>query len=465
MTATRLPAGAPAPLGPPAAPGASPGAAAPGDVPNAPPPAGRVRWVICALLFAATTINYIDRQVLGILAPTLQQDVGWGEADYGNIVSWFTLAYGIGFLFAGRTIDALGTRVGLAAALVAWSLAAMGHALARTVGGFSVARFALGLGESANFPASIKTVAEWFPARERALATGIFNAGTNVGAIVTPLLVPWIALTWGWRAAFVVTGALGFLWLGAWLAYYRRPEEHPRVTAAELAYVRAGAPPAGAEPRVRWLGLLRHRQTWAVAAAKGLTDGVWWFYLFWLPKFLDARFGVKLAGLAAPLVAIYLVADVGSVGGGWLSSALIGRGWTANRARKTALLAMALLIVPTMLAPRAGGLWGAVALVSVAAAAHQGWSANAYTLASDMFPREAVASVIGIAGAAGALGGFLFQRATGRVLERTGDYGPIFVVCGLAYVCAWAAVHLLAPRLEPVRLGGDPGPRGAAGLS
>jgi ACS family hexuronate transporter-like MFS transporter len=465
VTATRLPAGAPAPLGPPAAPGASPGAAAPGDVPNAPPPAGRVRWVICALLFAATTINYIDRQVLGILAPTLQQDVGWGEADYGNIVSWFTLAYGIGFLFAGRTIDALGTRVGLAAALVAWSLAAMGHALARTVGGFSVARFALGLGESANFPASIKTVAEWFPARERALATGIFNAGTNVGAIVTPLLVPWIALTWGWRAAFVVTGALGFLWLGAWLAYYRRPEEHPRVTAAELAYVRAGAPPAGAEPRVRWLGLLRHRQTWAVAAAKGLTDGVWWFYLFWLPKFLDARFGVKLAGLAAPLVAIYLVADVGSVGGGWLSSALIGRGWTANRARKTALLAMALLIVPTMLAPRAGGLWGAVALVSVAAAAHQGWSANAYTLASDMFPREAVASVIGIAGAAGALGGFLFQRATGRVLERTGDYGPIFVVCGLAYVCAWAAVHLLAPRLEPVRLGGDPGPRGAAGLS
>jgi ACS family hexuronate transporter-like MFS transporter len=462
VTATRLPAGAPAPLGPPAA---APGAAAPGDVPNTPPPAGRVRWVICALLFAATTINYIDRQVLGILAPTLQQDVGWGEADYGNIVSWFTLAYGIGFLFAGRIIDALGTRVGLAAALVAWSLAAMGHALARTVGGFSVARFALGLGESANFPASIKTVAEWFPARERALATGIFNAGTNVGAIVTPLLVPWIALTWGWRAAFVVTGALGFLWLGAWLAYYRRPEEHPRVSAAELAYVRGGAPPAGAEPRVRWLGLLRHRQTWAVAAAKGLTDGVWWFYLFWLPKFLDARFGVKLAGLAAPLVAIYLVADVGSVGGGWLSSALIGRGWTANRARKTALLAMALLIVPTMLAPRAGGLWGAVALVSVAAAAHQGWSANAYTLASDMFPREAVASVIGIGGAAGALGGFLFQRATGRVLERTGDYGPIFVVCGLAYVCAWVAIHLLAPRLEPVRLGGGPGPRGAAGLS
>jgi ACS family hexuronate transporter-like MFS transporter len=414
--------------------------------------------VICALLFTATTINYIDRQVLGILAPTLQAEVGWSEADYGAIVSWFTLAYGVGFLFAGRTIDALGTRLGLALALVAWSVAAMAHALARTAGGFSVARFALGLGESANFPASIKTVAEWFPARERALATGIFNAGTNVGAIVTPLLVPWIALTWGWRAAFVVTGALGFLWLGAWLAYYRRPEEHPRVTAAELAYVRGGAAAQApnAERRVRWLDLVGRRQTWAVAAAKGLTDGVWWFYLFWLPKFLDARFGVKLAGLAAPLVAIYLVADVGSVGGGWLSSALLRRGWTANRARKTAMLAMALLIVPTMLAPRAGGLWGAVALVSVAAAAHQGWSANAYTLASDMFPREAVASVIGIGGAAGALGGFLFQRATGRILQETGDYGPIFVACGLAYLCAWGVVHLLAPRLEPARLGGAP---------
>jgi ACS family hexuronate transporter-like MFS transporter len=469
MTVTRVPQGTPGALTPPAAPrgGAGPGTGAPDAAPpNAAPPAGRVRWVICALLFTATTINYIDRQVLGILAPTLQRDVGWTEADYGNIVSWFTLAYGAGFLFAGRTIDALGTRLGLALALVAWSLAAMAHALANTVAGFSAARFALGLGESANFPASIKTVAEWFPARERALATGIFNAGTNVGAIVTPLLVPWIALTWGWRAAFVVTGALGFLWLGAWLAYYRRPEEHPRVTAAELAYVRGDAPggvpndvsggaPA-AEPRVRWLELLRHRQTWAVAAAKGLTDGVWWFYLFWLPKFLDARFGVKLAGLAAPLVAIYLVADVGSVGGGWLSSALLGRGWTANRARKTAMLAMALLIVPTMLAPRAGGLWAAVALVSVAAAAHQGWSANAYTLASDMVPRHAVASVIGVAGAAGALGGFLAQRATGRVLQSTGDYGPIFVVCGLAYVCAWVVVHLLAPRLTPAPLGGRP---------
>lgn len=434
-------------------------------------PAGRVRWVICALLFAATTVNYIDRQVLGILAPTLQHDLGWSEVDYGNIVSWFTLAYGVGFLFAGRTIDALGTRLGLALALVAWSLASMGHALARTVVGFSVARVALGLAESANFPAAIKTVAEWFPARERALAAGVLNAGSNVGAIVTPVLVPWVALAWGWRMAFVITGALGFVWLGAWLAYYRPPEAHPRVTAAELAYVRRDAPgdPPNAAPnaspdpapRVRWAELLRHRQTWAVAAAKGLTDGVWYFYLYWLPKFLDAQFGVRLAGLAPPLVAIYVMADVGSVGGGWLSGALLARGWTANRARKTAMLAMALLVVPTMFAPRVSGLWGAVALVALAAAAHQGWSANAYTLASDLFPQTAVASVIGIGGAAGALGGFLFQRATGWLLQRTHDYGPIFVVCGLAYVLAWVVITLLAPRLEPVRLGGMP----AAGWS
>ncbi|GJG89197.1 hexuronate transporter [Gemmatimonadetes bacterium T265] len=436
---------------------------APADAPNGPPRAGHVRWVICALLFAATTVNYVDRQVLGILAPTLQHGLGWTEADYGNIVSWFTLAYGAGFLFAGRAIDALGTRAGLALALVAWSLASMGHALASTVAGFSAARFALGLAESANFPASIKTVAEWFPVRERALATGLFNAGTNVGAIVAPVVVPWIALAWGWRMAFVVTGAVGFLWLGAWLTFYRRPDEHPRVTPAELAYVRGDAPRATPNcvvpndaPPVRWAGLLRRRQLWAVAAAKGLTDGVWYFYLFWLPKFLDARFGVKLVGLAAPLVAIYVLADVGSVGGGWLSGALLARGWTANRARKTAMLAMALLVVPTMFAPRAGGLWGAVALVALAAAAHQGWSANAYTLASDMFPRAAVASVIGIAGTAGALGGFLFQRATGHVLQNTHDYRPIFVVCGLAYVCAWAVVQLLAPRLEPVQLGATP---------
>lgn len=409
------------------------------------------RWTVCALLFAATTVNYIDRQVLGILAPTLQRELHWSETQYGDIVSWFSLAYAVGFLVAGRLLDRFGTRRGFAAAIVAWSLAAIGHAFARTATGFSIARAMLGLGESANFPASIKTIAEWFPKRERALATGIFNAGTNVGAIVTPLVVPYIALHWGWRAAFVATGTLGFLWLFAWLAMYRQPEAHPAVTPAELALIRSD--PADPPERMSWWSLLGYRQLWAVAVGKFMADPVWWFYLYWLPKFLDARYGIKLGQIALPLIAIYLLADVGSVGGGWLSSAFLARGWSVNRARKTAMLAMAIAIVPTMLAPRAASVWTAVAVVSLAAAAHQGWSANVYTLASDMFPRRAVGSVIGIGGFAGAMGGVLFQRATGRVLQANGNnYAPIFVVCALAYVTAWLIIHLLAPRLAPARI-------------
>jgi ACS family hexuronate transporter-like MFS transporter len=412
---------------------------------------GRYRWTICALLFFATTINYMDRQVLGILAPTLQREIGWSESQYGAIVSWFTLAYALGFLFAGRIMDRLGVRRGLALAVVTWSAAAMSHALARTANGFAAARFALGLGESGNFPASIKAVAEWFPARERALATGIFNAGTNVGAIVTPLVVPWIALTWGWRIAFVWTGLLSATWLAFWLNIYRPPHEHPRCSAAELAHIRGDAEEATFG--VPWRELLRHRQTWAFATAKLLTDPVWWFYLFWLPKFLDARFGIHLATVAGPLIVVYVLADIGSVGGGWLSGALITRGWSVNRGRKVTLLAAALLIVPTMLAPRVAGLWSAVVIVGVAAAAHQWWSANVYTLASDMFPRRAVGSVVGIGGCASALTGFAFQRITGVVLQHNGDnYGPIFVACSLAYVTALAIVHILVPRLEPLRL-------------
>ncbi|HET9004832.1 MAG TPA: MFS transporter [Gemmatimonadaceae bacterium] len=409
------------------------------------------RWTVCALLFAATTVNYIDRQVLGILAPTLQRDLHWSETQYGDIVSWFSLAYAVGFLVAGRMLDRFGVRRGFATAIVAWSLAAIGHAFARTATGFSVARAMLGLGESANFPASIKAIAEWFPKRERALATGIFNAGTNVGAIVTPLVVPFIALHWGWRAAFVATGLLGFLWLIVWLVMYHDPEVHPAVTPAELALIHSD--PADPPERMSWLSLLGYRQLWAVAVGKFMADPVWWFYLYWLPKFLDARYGIKLGQVALPLIAIYLLADVGSVGGGWLSSAFLKRGWSLNRARKTAMLAMAIAIVPTMFAPRAGSVWIAVAVVSIAAAAHQGWSANVYTLASDMFPRRAVASVIGIGGFAGAMGGVLFQRVTGRVLQANGnDYRPIFVVCALAYVTAWLIIHLLAPRLAPARI-------------
>jgi MFS transporter, ACS family, aldohexuronate transporter len=411
------------------------------------------RWTVCALLFVATTINYIDRQVLGILAPTLQRELGWSEADYGDVVSWFSLVYAFGFLAAGRLLDRIGVRRGFAVAVVVWSLAAIGHAFARTTAAFSAARALLGLGESANFPGAIKAVAEWFPKRERALATGIFNAGTNTGAIITPLVVPWIALTWGWPWAFIATGSLGFLWLVLWLALYRSPETHPRVSGAELAHIHSD-PAESAGAAVPWIRFLGYRQTWAFAVGKLLADPIWWFYLYWLPKFLDAQYGIKLAQVALPLIVVYLVADVGSVGGGWLSGALIKRGWTVNRARKTAMLIMALLIVPTALAPLAGSMWTAVLIVSVAAAAHQAWSANVYTLASDMFPRAAVGSVVGIGAFAGAMGGVLFQRATGRILEANGnDYTPIFLICGLAYVCAWCIIHLLAPRLAPARVG------------
>ena len=396
------------------------------------------RWTICGLLFVATTINYIDRQVLGVLAPTLQHALSWSETDYGDIVSWFSFAYGFGFLFAGQIVDWIGVRRGLGGAVIAWSVAAIGHAFARTVTGFSLARALLGVSESAIFPGSIKAIAEWFPQRERALATGIFNAGTNTGAILTPLLVPWIALTWGWQWAFVATGALGLLWLALWFALYRDASRTREEQQAQRP------------PLTR---LFARRQTWAFIVGKFMADPVWWFYLYWLPKFLDAKYGVKLAQVAAPLIVVYLIADAGSVGGGWFSSALIKRGWSVNRARKTAMLTMALLIVPTTLVSRAPTMWTAVLIVGVALAAHQAWSANVYTLASDMFPKSAVGSVVGIGAFGGAMGGVLFQRITGRVLQANGsDYTPIFVVCGLAYVTAWLIIHLLAPRLEPARL-------------
>src|SRR5882672_2012130 len=404
----------------------------------------RYRWTICALLFMVTTVNYVDRQVLGILAPTLQRELSWSESQYGDVVSWFSLVYAFGVLLAVRWLDRVGVRRGFATAVVVWSLAAMAHAFARTTAAFSAARALLGLGESANFPGGVKTVAEWFPKDERALATGIFNAGTNTGAIITPLLVPWIALTWGWRWAFIITGSFGFLWLLLWLALYRSPPVETQVSEPD-------------EPRVPWIRLLGVRQTWAIVIGKLLADPIWRFYLYWLPKFLDARYGIKLAQVALPLIVVYLVADGGSIAGGWLSSGLIKRGWTVNRARKSAMLLMALVIVPTALAPRAGSMWTAVLIVAVAAAAHQGWSANVYTLASDMFPRSTVASISGIGGFAGAMGGVLFQRLTGRILDATGnDYGIIFAVCGFAYVTAWILIHILAPRLEPARLKESP---------
>jgi ACS family hexuronate transporter-like MFS transporter len=413
------------------------------------PPRFGYRWTICALLFCATTISYVDRQVLGILAPTLQRELGWSEVQYADIVSWFSFAYGIGLLGAGRLLDRVGVRAGFSATIVVWSIAAIATARATTVGAFEAMRALLGLGEAGNCPASLKTVAEWFPKRERALAVGVFNAGSNVGAIIAPIAVPWIAVTWGWREAFVATGALGFIWLIFWLAIYREPDAHPRLSKAELAIIRSD--PTEASAPISWASLLRHRQTWAFAAGKALTDPIWLFYLFWLPKFLDARFNVKLTALAAPIVAVYLTADVGSVAGGWLSSHLIARGWTVNRARKVTMLIAALLIMPTAFAPFVDRQWLAIGVVAMAAASHQWWSANLFTTVSDMFPRRAVASVVGIGGFVGAMSAMLFQRATGVILERTGGrYGYVFAICGCAYIVALAAIHLLAPRLEPV---------------
>ena len=424
--------------------------------PQAPPnsKSGRVRWTICALLFFATTINYLDRQVLGLLAPTLEKEIGWSESQYASIVMAFTLAYGFGQMIAGALIDRFGTRRSFSVAIVAWSLAAIGHGFARSVAGFSVARFALGVGEAANFPAAIKTVAEWFPRQERALATGIFNSGSNVGALVAPLLVPFLALTYGWPSAFYVTGAVGFVWLVAWLIWYRKPSEHPRLSAAERAYIEAepeadGAPDGAAQtqPALRWSALLKYRQTWALMGARALTDPVWGFYLFWLAKFLDTRYGISLAQLSLPLIVIYLVADFGSIGGGWLSSWLLARGYDANRARKTALLVCALCVVPVGYASTTTYLWVAVPLIAIAAAAHQGWSANLYTVVSDLFPKRAVASVVGLCGLASSLGATAFAFVTGQVLERTGgNYTPIFLWCGVAYLVGLALLHFLLPR-------------------
>ncbi len=409
---------------------------------------GRYRWMICALLFFATTINYIDRQVLGILATdeNFKSQIGWNEAEYGYVNTAFQAAYAIGLLVVGSLMDRFGTRKGFSFAIVFWSVAAMGHALARSAFGFGVARFTLGLGEAGNFPAAIKTVAEWFPKKERALATGVFNSGSNVGAIVAPLVVPFIAVNYGWQWAFIITGALGFIWLAFWLAVYRKPEEHPKLSKSELAYIQSD--PAEPTTRIAWARLLPHRQTWAFALGKFLTDPVWWVYLFWLPKFLNTTYGLNITQIGLPLVVIYVVADVGSIGGGWLSSSLIKRGWSVNRARKSAMLLCALAVVPIMFASQASNLWVAVGLISIAAAAHQGWSANLFTMVSDMFPRRAVGSVVGIGGMAGAVAGMLIATTVGLILQYTGSYVPIFIIAGCAYLVALLVIHSLVPRME-----------------
>jgi ACS family hexuronate transporter-like MFS transporter len=407
----------------------------------------RYRWVICAILFLGVSKNYMDRQVLGVLKSTLQHDLGWNEIDYSNLVLAFQAAYAVGMVVVGGFIDRVGTRIGYAVTMAFWSLASMAHALGGSLLSFVAARAALGFGEAGVFPVSIKTVAEWFPRKERALATGIFNAGTNVGAIVTPLLVPWITLHLGWRWAFIAMGALGFVWLIGWWVLYQKPEEHPRCSPAELAYIRSDAeePPA----KIRWWPLLGYRQTWAFLGAKFLTDPVWWFYLFWIPGFLQQRHGLNLSQLGLPIVVIYLISDVGSVAGGWLSSRLIYRGRSVNFARKIAMLVCALSVVPVIFAYRVPGVWEAVLLIGLAAAAHQGFSANLFTISTDLFPRPAIASVVGIGGMAGAIGGMLIAKIVGYILQWTGSYLVPFLIAGSAYLVALAFLHFLLPRLQP----------------
>lgn len=404
-------------------------------VKTVPKAASRYRWVVCALLFAATGINYVDRQMIGLLKPTLQGEFHWSEQSYADIVFWFQAAYAIGYIGFGAVIDRLGARIGYACAFTIWTVAHILHGFVQGVMGFGMARFLLGIGESGNFPAGLKAVAEWFPLQERALATGIFNAGANVGAIVTPLIVPAITIAFGWRAAFLVTGAASFVWLFAWLFCYRLPPGVKDTVSVSIA------------PKLGWRRVARMRETWAFAIAKFLTDPVWWLFLFWLPDFLHRRHGLNLSGFGPPLVAIYVMSDIGSVAGGWLSSRLMRAGATVNGARKLTMLVCALAVTPVFAAQYVDNLSGAVAIIGLAAAAHQAWSANLFTLPSDMVPQNAMGSIIGIGGAAGAVGGMLMAKYTGFVLERFGSYRLVFLVAGSVYLVALLVIHLLIPRL------------------
>ncbi|MDO6415791.1 MFS transporter [Sphingomonas sp. BIUV-7] len=411
--------------------------------------ASRYRWAIVALLFAATAINYIDRQMIGVLKPVLQADLGWKESQYADIVFWFQAAYAIGFLFMGRFMDAVGARFGYAIAFGFWTVAHIAHGFVRGITGFGFARFALGIGESGNFPAGLKAVAEWFPQRERALAVGIFNAGANVGAIITPLLVPAITIAYGWRMAFIATGLFSVVWVIVWLALYRRPTEHKHVNAAELALIQSD--PVEPVGRMAWRRLFTKRETWAYAVPKFLTDPIWWMFLFWLPDFLGKRYHLDLKSFGPPLVVIYLMSDAGSVAGGWASSRMMKAGASANRARKLTMLVCAIAILPVIFVQNVSSLWLAVLLLGIATAAHQAFSANLLTLPSDLFPRTAVGSVVGIGGTAGAIGGMLIAKFIGYVLDISDSYAPIFAVAGSAYFFAIIALHLLSPRFVRAR--------------
>lgn len=415
--------------------------------------AGSYRWTICALLFLATTCNYMDRQVLSLLAPDLQKVFGWNDVGYGYINTAFQAAYALGLPAFGWIIDRIGIKRGYAASITLWSLAACATALARSAVGFGIARVALGLSEAGNFPAAIKAVAEWFPKRERALATGLFNSGANVGAILAPATVPLLALNFGWQAAFIAVGAVGFLWVLLWGALYQRPEENRNLSQEELTYIRSDASETNPAARTPWASLLGVRQTWGIVFGKFLTDPIWWFFLSWLPKFFHDKHQLNLSSMGLPLVVIYTMSTIGSIGGGWLSGFLIRSGWTVDRSRKAAFLLCAVCVVPIILAAQVSSLWTAVLLIGLAAAAHQGWSATVFTTVSDIFPRRAVGSVTGIAGMAGSIGGMLFQAGAGWLLLLTHEnYYPLFLISGLAYLTAFALFSAFVPRIEPVQI-------------
>ena len=411
--------------------------------------ATRVRWFICALLLAIVSLNYVDRQVLSVLKPTLQKQYGWSEIGYGNIVFWFQAAYGIGYLAFGRIVDRYGARLSATLAVIVWTTAHIAHALVTSTRAFTWVRIPLALGESGLLPCTIAAATEWFPLRERSLAIGIFNAGSNVGAILAPVIVPFVTLIWGWRMAFISTGVLTALWLVIWLVAYRRPGEHPKVNAAELALIESD--PVVPRQPVSWWTLLSTRQSWAYITARFFIDPVWWTFLFWLPDFFAKRYGIDLKDYGPPLVTVYLLADVGSVLGGWASSRMIRRGVGVGRARKFAMLGCALAATPVAFAVHAHDIWMAVLLIGCACAAHQGFVANILALPSDLFPRHMAGSVLGMGGLAGAIGGMLMSAYASNVLETLGSYTPIFVFAAIAYLLALLVVHLIVPRYAPVR--------------
>ncbi len=419
-----------------------------GGIAPIPRPSGKVRWIVCGFLFLAVVLSYIDRLVIAVLKPELAAQYDWTEMGYADLAFYFQLAYGLSYVVAGRLIDKVGARIGYAAAVTIWTIGHLLHTAFTSTSGMILARLPLAMGEAATFPAALAATNEWFPKRERALAIGIFNAGSNVGAIVTPLLVPLIAATFGWRMAFYATGALSVLWVIGWLAFYRAPEKHKRVGKDELAWIQS-EPAEHYEP-ASFRDLLRLRQTWAYMAGRFLIDPVWWVFLFWLPDFFNKRFGLDMLEFGPPLVAIYLMADVGSVMGGLVSSKMLGRGYSLNRSRKTAYFLAALCTLPIAVAAYAPSMWIAVALIGLACAGHQGFSANLFALPGDLFPRRMAGSVIGLGGLSGAVGGMLLSKYAGIILEVVGSYTPIFLVAACAYLIALGVVHLIVPRYQSV---------------